>query len=354
MIDFYKMWLGRARGATLSLNVEDILELSEPVPGTRASLFKIVVELSQQWQNIELLLRDDLLESLPVQGKYPVLEKLTLAIAGPWLDLPISFREAPQLREVVLSPYMTEIQLPWHQLTSFRSDNIIQYRSFLEILHCASNLVDGRFGILSHVSGSELPKTVVPLPQLQSLSLEEEDPDFWEPLMTVLDCLKAPSLKNFALFVPHHSFHSRNSTDISPFLSFVSRSSFQLHTLVLSNMPETTELLIQCLKATPSVVHLKLQPNHLVINTTIAQFTGHADFLPKLESFHLVAVYSRVSGVTLKTATDVADMLRWRWAAVGIARLQSFRFAYDANAKKMPALDEMFLSSHSKFRRLEE
>jgi hypothetical protein len=117
-------------------------------------------------------------------------------------------------------------------------------------------------------------------------------------------------------------------------------------------MPGTTDLLIQCLKATPSVVDLELQPNHLVIDTTFAEFTGHTDFLPKLESFHLVAVYSRVSGVTPTTATDVVDMLCWRWAAVGIARLQSFRFAYDP--KKMPDLDEMFSSSHSKFRQLEE
>ncbi|KAF7337876.1 hypothetical protein MVEN_02010600 [Mycena venus] len=349
---FYQGWLSRARAAPLSL-CADYLEFFDL--GPRASLIKSLIALSQQWQNVMFSFPDEgLFSSLPANGKYPLLEKMSLSFLWDFLhrSTPISFCDAPKLREVILSPYDRHIQFPWHQLTSFRTDNIREYshsvHSFLEILGRASNLVDASFDIVKFDPFS-LPQAAVLLPYLQSLKLKTQNPD---SLMTLLSCLKAPSLKNLILMSSY-----RGLTDISPFLSFVSRSSFQLHTLKLSCVFGTTDLLIQCLKAVPSVVHLELRPSGLDIDMMLAQFTGHPDFLPKLESFHLFALYPSSYGATPTIATDVLNMLCRRWAAVDVTRLQSFRLAYDVPRSscdgKIPGLGDT-LSSHSKFRQLQE
>jgi hypothetical protein len=53
--------------------------------------------------------------------------------------------------------------------------------------------------------------------------------------MTLLKCLKALALKTLAL--GFDNAQARDLTDISPFLSFVSQSAFQLQTLTLSCGP---------------------------------------------------------------------------------------------------------------------
>ncbi|KAF7337875.1 F-box domain-containing protein [Mycena venus] len=357
-VELYDTWLSRARGAPLSLRVaedQEVYGAPDWYLSAKASLIKSLVTLSEQWRNLELdLPEEDLFPSLPVKGKYPLLEKLSLTISSDYLRHSISFCDAPKLREVFLYPYDRHIQLPWHQLTSLRIHDIILYghsaHFLLDILGRASNLVDASLGItVFELEPLELPEAAVLLPYLQSLHLTDEGDH--GSLVTFLACLKAPSLKTLSVD------DSESPTDISPFLSFVSQSAFQLHTLKLSRMPGTTDLLIQCLKAIPSVVHLKLRPSQLD-NTLLSQFTGHSDFLPKLESFHLVAVYSEITGTTPDIAVNVMDMLHWRWTAVGVTRLQSFRLAYNAKEPgfncngKIPGLDDA-LSSRSKFRRLQ-
>ncbi|KAJ7311500.1 hypothetical protein DFH08DRAFT_943826 [Mycena albidolilacea] len=290
-VDLCHKWLARAQSTPL------LISLDMYFPAAAANLLlDTVIGLSRQWQNIEL--GENLSYSLPVEENYPLLEQLCISPPPP--DRPIvSFRDAPRLRDVFIPTHTPKIRLPWQQL-----------KARLRI---------------SPYSSSALPDTVFPLPELHSLSLGGGvwDPAAMEVLpMTLLKCLKAPALKNLVLGC--HYFQRSNLTDVSSFLSFVSQSAFQLHTLTLSSIPASADALIECLKATPSVIDLSLQIHTRIVNTgpVFAKLTGHRDFLPKLESLH----------IQLSTPTPIVDelgvvlMLIWRCLTSEVARLQSFRF----------------------------
>jgi len=192
--------------------------------------------------------------------------------------------------------------------------------------------VEGNFRIEEY-NDRALPSTVLTLTQLQSLTLGSTPYTLSNAVpMGILNCLNTPALKSLNLSFPLRNAWY-NDFNVSPFLAFVSRSSFQLHTLGLSLIPATTGSLIQCLRATPSLTHFKLKPLDLDINSFFRQLIGHPHILPHLESFHLVFPFPDISGATSTTPSIIIQMLRWRWSAVGIARLQSFRLAHDISGQ---------------------
>jgi hypothetical protein len=201
----------------------------------------------------------------------------------------------------------------------------------LDLLRHASNLAEAYLRIWPYDSLA-LPNAIIPLPQLHSLNLsgasfdsyEHEYMEMVEMLpMTLLKCLKAPALK--ALALGFESFENNDPIDISPFLSFVSQSSFQLDILALSLVPQTADALIKCLKATPSVIRLKLQISYQIVDADplFVELTSHRDFLPKLESLSIALSTGR-SNID---ALVVANMLFGRCILPPVTRLQSFRFA---------------------------
>jgi hypothetical protein len=316
-VEFCRNWISRAQSTPL------MIQLYSTVPDAAVYSLEIIGEVSQQWRNIEI--GDNLSFSLPVDGKYPLLE--LLSISSPPPDRPIlSFRDAPRLRAVFISTYTTRIQLPWHQLTRFNTRRI-DIEACLDLFRHASNLVDARLRILPY-DASTLPYAIFSLPRLRSLALSggwiDDDGDLPEiTLIALLKCLKAPALKALALGFEDYLINTL--TDISPFLSFVSRSSFQLRTLELSLVPESTDALINCLKATPSVFDLKLQIPYQIVDADplFVQLTGHRDFLPKLE-FLSIALSAWTPNIDV---VIVVNMLLWRCIISPVARLRYFRFA---------------------------
>ncbi|KAF8205563.1 hypothetical protein K438DRAFT_1818040 [Mycena galopus ATCC 62051] len=330
-LDFVRMWLSRARSAPLSLYWDTF------VPSDTAhSLLEIVSGLSMRWQVIEFGWHVPS-SVIPVDGNYPFLEKLYL-----FMNLPhhstLSFLDAPRLHTVYIGEYKTEIRLPWPQLAFFHTDFIL-CEPCVDLLRHAWNLVDAHLQIPVEVSSS-LPKAIFTLPKLRSLNLSgtfhwegDHDQVVQTMPMAFLNCLKAPALQFLTL-----GFEGCNSSrcDISPFLSFVSQSAFQLHTLTLSLIPTTAEDLIECLTASPTVINLKLQiSSHILdLNPVFAEFTGHREFLPKLESLHIV-----LPGAPTVDASLVASVLGWR-AGVG---LRVFRFAASSHSQ----LEDFFESVKS-------
>ncbi|KAJ6502054.1 hypothetical protein C8R45DRAFT_1209688 [Mycena sanguinolenta] len=316
-------WISRAQNNPLSVSFHD------SVPENHL-LLKIVCELSYQWRDIQLP-KDLRRLSLPVDGKYPFLEKLSMS--SPLSEHPtLAFHDAPRLRDVYIPSCTTKIELPWHQLTKFRTDDI-DLEHCLELFHHASNLVDAHIRILMHDS-SVLPNTIFTLSRLESLNLSGA-PDDGEDLLDagvmfidLLQCLTTPALKTLAL----GSTYARRSEmflhDISPFLSFVSRSSLQLDTLKLLLVPTTADALIACLKATPSVIHLELRISDHVVKTNpvFAWFTGYRDFLPKLQRLQIAFSNSSTVAKSL-----VISMLVWRCMTEGVTRLQSCRIVVHNN-----------------------
>ncbi|KAJ7772964.1 hypothetical protein DFH07DRAFT_802059 [Mycena maculata] len=342
-IELYQNWLSRAANTPLSISLHASADHTTADSPAKA-LFQTIVRLSPQWRNVDLTgARAALRCLLPEEGRFPLLAKLTITHRDD--DYPISFLDAPNLREVHALQYLTRsLRLPWSQLTLFRADEVA-LSCCLEVLRHTSNLVNAtlHFGTEDSPSGVSLP----PLIHLRSLTLCGPWSNGEKALSAVLDSLTVPALKTLTLRFP---YNLRLPFDISPFVGLSLRSSFQLQTLVLYHMPTTTEALIQCLKVVPSIVHLKIGPTYRVdmkqIYTRLARST---DFLPKLESFHAIFT-SEVSYVWRQDIPALLQMLPWRWAAVGVARLRSFQLAHTYSNDDF---DET-LTSHSQFLRLVE
>ncbi|KAJ7029336.1 hypothetical protein C8F04DRAFT_1043331 [Mycena alexandri] len=335
-LELHRTWLARAGNTPLSLSFRDHASQRLDSSDAIKSLILTIVELSGQWRNIEiqLFVRHGITALLfPIKGTLPRLEKLII-VGAQKLDNPISIADAPNLRCVSVR-YHPELRLPWHQLTTFRCDAGLDASSALKLIRDSPNLLDA--ALFSYNIGTTplaLSLATSRHAHLECLTLAGfpgVQKDF-----TIFKYLEAPSLKTLRVLFKATGFRP---LDVSPFLYFLSQPSLRLHTLILSHLPATPADLITCLKATPSVVHLKLKlalrksqastdKMRVQINTALGQFTGHPDFLPHLESLHLVFPgKSCDNGIT---PSAVIEMLCWRWASTGTAQLLSFRLAHGA------------------------
>ncbi|KAF7363904.1 F-box domain-containing protein [Mycena sanguinolenta] len=315
-------WLSRAQSIPLSISFDDSVPEGHP-------LLELVCEFTHQCRDIKLPENLPRLP-LPVDGKYPLLEKLRIS-SPPSYQPALSFHDAPKLHDVYIPTYTTKIQLPWHQLTRFWTHDI-DIKDCLQLLRHASNLVDAHLRIPTYRS-SVLPNTIFALPQLKYLNLSgardgDSLVDGGVKFMTLLRCLQAPALETLAL---GSSAAQRSETflqNVSPFLSFLSRSSLELHTWKLFLVPTTANDLIACLKTAPSVVHLELRISDRIVNTNpvFAQFTGYRDFLPNLQRLQIAFPNSSTVAKSL-----VISMLIWRCMTEGVTRLQSCRFVVNNN-----------------------
>ncbi|KAF7337914.1 hypothetical protein MVEN_02014600 [Mycena venus] len=337
-VDLYRKWLSRARGAPLSISLKDWDE--KEVLTSVDPILQTFVGLSRQWKNIEIDVGMNLARSIfPVDGDFPLLERLTVSVHAS--ELSISFCDAPKLRQVSIPIYNPHIQVPWYQLTTLRIANI-SVPGCIEILRNASNLLDGTFEVAGNPP--DVATSIVHHNSLRKLSLGAMiNQDHNVNPMPVLSFLNIPGLKSLTL--EFRNWDTTGAEDVSTFSSFVSRSSAQLDTLALSSMPATTQDLIECLKATPSLRNLKLDPAHRLVNMdrVFSQFTGDSKFLPKLQSLHFVL------DPVFVTPFAVVDMLSWRWASSGITQLKFFRFAHGHNQRSVDGA----LKSHPEYRRLE-
>ncbi|KAK7038167.1 hypothetical protein R3P38DRAFT_2904793 [Favolaschia claudopus] len=348
MADFCSTWLSRAGGFPLSLS----LRASSMV--ATSWLITYIRELSPLLREVYLQLGAvrQILSFPP--AKYPLLE--TVLIDTPQDGILISFLDAPLLRQVSLSKYTAHIHLRRRELTSFRCDSI-DVLLMLGFFREAKELVHGRF-TLGFRWGTELPRTVYWLPRLRSLVLEADGVrDFRQDhlihiMMEALVRLKTPALEDFTLIFPLRNLrHPQDETVSRPFTTFVGQTLFQLHTLTLSFMPVSTSTLILCLRATPSVAHLKLRPiNETDLRVFFNKLVDSPHLLPQLESLHL----TNESGARNPTPESLVEVLSWRWRASGIdvVQLRSFRMALANSIQNSGMIAN--IESQSRFKELKE
>ncbi|KAJ7024269.1 hypothetical protein C8F04DRAFT_1270458 [Mycena alexandri] len=317
--NLYRNWLSRAQNTPLSLCLDDSY-IHSPDHSTNV-MIPTLLESSSQWRNLKLtlghglhliglLFRGDSREFSP---KIPSLEKLTLSIENLPDNVSLSFRDIPKLRHFALDLYRPEIQVPWHQLTTFRCGDITVY-DYLEILQNSCNLVDCSFRAYHRLfSGDRPPDSHVDHPRLENLAVDFED----RRTLVLLDCLETPALKSLTLQLPTESLF------VATMLSFISRSFIHLQTLAIAGDDGT---IVECLKAMPSLVHLKLSTSQA--EPLFIQLTGKPDFLPKLESLHVVLNGAIVPGSAF-TVSLIIGLLRSRWApqTLSVAQVRSFRLA---------------------------
>ncbi|KAF7363954.1 hypothetical protein MSAN_01053700 [Mycena sanguinolenta] len=326
-IDFCRYWLSRAGPSPLSLSLvapsasEDFVR----------PLIDLVRDLSQQWQDIELKL-GDLRQTLTFPPReYPLLEKIS--IVSPVGGFLASFQNAPKLREASVSPYTAHIHLPRHQLTAFGSQNM-DVAPFWGFIRDAPNLVECNLA-LRECGPSTLRSSVLSLLELRSRALTLGSTGHRPYTLNVvpmglLNCLATPALKNLALSCPYcDSMTYGPIEDITPIPPFVSRSGFQLHTLSISFFQTIAPTLVNCLRAVPSLVHLKLKPVEIDLAHLLIQLRSN-QLLPQLEFLHLVFPFDNIT-VDGATVSLAASLLHIRWSLFRGAQLQSFRLAHETD-----------------------
>ncbi|KAJ6501993.1 hypothetical protein C8R45DRAFT_606633 [Mycena sanguinolenta] len=294
------------------------------------------------------------LEDLPqtltfLPREYPLLEKIS--IVAPAGGLLVSFLNAPKLSEAFVSPYTAHIHLPRRQLTAFGSQNM-DVTPFWGFVRDASNLVECIISI-RQCDPSVLPRTVLSLPKLQSLALGLAGARLYPNDVAptdLLNVLNTPALKSLSLAGSYRASRAWDpNQDITPIQPFVARSSFQLHSLSLSFFQTTIPTLSQCLRAMPSLVHLKLKPIYIDFSNLLFELRSN-QIVPQLESLHLVFPFNNITvdhdGAAVSLA---ATLLHNRWSLSRGAQLQSFRLAHETDTLWFTEA----LKAHPDFDRLE-
>ncbi|KAJ7757561.1 hypothetical protein B0H16DRAFT_1823897 [Mycena metata] len=311
------IWLSRARSLPLSLHFYRSKWRSLAIDGC-------------SWAN--------LFESGSFNGKVPLLENLSI---GSIHREGVILHDAPKLCTLSFGMYPPRIQVPWHQLTTFHV-RYIEIPSFLEVLQNSTNLLEASFAFFTPYGNDPFP---LPVPnfrhaRLQSLSLDVFDSEGRDERaipMSLLGSLELPALNALSVAL---DWQQSAPVALSPLLSFLSQPALQLHTLALSfpHPPAVMDDLIKCLEQAPSLVDFKFRcPSLAGIDILFVQLTGRVALLPRLQHLCLVFSHDPSPPLTALTTSAVVEMLSWRWAALGITRLQTFGLLHDAYYNSPPA-----------------
>ncbi|KAK7038095.1 hypothetical protein R3P38DRAFT_2904402 [Favolaschia claudopus] len=316
-VELYLIWLSRARQAPLSLLIEIPQMTNEPE--SIHTLSQSLIAMSVQCRRIEFdpnvvdiqsLFSNDML----TPPAFPSLETVscTSITDTPDYNLPFRATNAPRLHEFhCADSYSMNLPkyFPWAQITCFSACG--PPRAYFQVLKRAVNLVDAVFQIWDEDVG-HFPTSSL------SISVVEGDGDTsFVTAMSFLSCLKTPALKHLCLDDTQSS--NPHYADMTPFLSWISRSAVQLHSFELSLVQSLSITLIMCLKAVPSLVELSLHIFHSIDWDSVFSQLEDTSFLPNLTSMCCGCwMDPRLSQHVL------AKALRWRWDAVGVARLRSF------------------------------
>ncbi|KAJ7766714.1 hypothetical protein B0H16DRAFT_1882746 [Mycena metata] len=338
------IWLSRARSLPLSLSFHDEWNKAS-LSSLETTLLPTIIALSEQWRSLAITgdFWGSLLESGSLDGKVPLLEVLSI---DNFNDRPVILRDAPKLRIMSVDLYHPQIQVPWHQLTKL-SARYIDIPSFLEILRNSTSLLQASFDF-DDDEAVVLPVSTYQHANIQRLFLGVADYDERGIPMSILDCLKIPALNDLTVVL---DWRKPVSVAVSPLLSFLSQPTLRLHTLALAYITAPMADLIECLKLAPFLTHFKFRSTYPTdFDILFIRLTRCADFLPRLEG--LLVVFDR-DETPPRLATSVAvEMLCWRWAAVGIAQLKSFRLVHGPNVSISPLFLNL-LKSEPDFQRLE-
>ncbi|KAF7356853.1 hypothetical protein MVEN_01021000 [Mycena venus] len=282
---FFRDWISNARNMPLSLHVEDDPARDSDLPEDEVqSLFQMIGQRSAQWQKIVL--------------------RVSPAYFG--LVCPsdsLAFRSLKHLAvpnaRLPETPWMLDI--PWNQLTVFRSEQI----SVSECVHILRN-GPSLLSLTVHLCRESYPVPVTALPPLNLQILEITETSTELLTLTLVQHLTLPDLQKLALKfdTPRHTHR-----DLSRLIAFASRSSFPLQHLTLCLVPVPEALLIQCLHAFPSVTGLRLQLRQPA-DDLFRHFQYDVDLLPQLQSLHVVQNFPNSM---VPDSVGLLQMLTERW-----------------------------------------
>ncbi|KAJ7471668.1 hypothetical protein B0H11DRAFT_2039487 [Mycena galericulata] len=237
-------WFRRTSRSTLSITLRcDSDRVALP-----PSILPAIAEFSKQWGRLEILLPVQDLPSLDgIRGPFPLLHSLTIKLTKssglfPTIKRLSAYRDAPRLHEIRL-PWglgLKDMSLGSISLTTLELHRAISIKEWIAIFK--------RFRDLTHFAAAldqQLPPNSSGLgipPPLESLIIGRGDP---------ISVLTLPYLRRLSLSCWSHR-------EITTFIAFVSRSSCALQHLTLRAGSLDCALLLDCLRAVPSLVILEI------------------------------------------------------------------------------------------------
>ncbi|KAJ7809597.1 hypothetical protein B0H13DRAFT_2149777 [Mycena leptocephala] len=294
-IELLKTWLSRTRNRPLTVFLRSRDE-------TRAEqLMEAVKPYCAQWQDV----RFDLPMSAHLQlnmSAFPRLERLALSCyvrQRPGTTTPIVFRDAPLLRDVVISNLLYDQLTTCHFNTSFNATQTIAIlRRFLNIIDLSCRTMPG-----------DVQTPPVELHSLRSLKIFS-----WHVLLY----LTVPRLQR--LQITYWLLDIEDETDALQ--SFLSRSSCDLQFLSVTMHRLTPAQSQRFFRAVNSIVHLQLSIMDSESRCEIQALHGANDVLPRLK--HL-EIRDR-SNIVSADHRPLLDMLWWRRTHTGLESFELLLF----------------------------
>ncbi|KAF7350465.1 F-box domain-containing protein [Mycena venus] len=317
-------WMARAGNHLLDLNIW--MRSSSPFP--------ILSQYSSRWRSLRFRLNASVPFPFPNGTRVLALVRLDITIPNPHVAVTVTaFREAPSLREVLLSSLgpSQSILLPFVQLTFLRLWRIslqqcldmLKETPKLEVL--SVDTATSRHSSLQFVS----PTLSMVFPHLHTLS-------FCTGSSTVLDHFTLPALETLKLT-------SFKGDGVARLLELAVRSSCSPRSIAVWFMEY--EMSYRCFRAFPSLEKVEIfaypcspEPCDGCTLASLVNLLNKDDFLPALCEMKISHCPTEISSSVL------AEMLvsRWHGHREGVARLKSFHLSFSFSAGiGSSAIDEL-------------
>ncbi|KAJ7844643.1 hypothetical protein B0H13DRAFT_126558 [Mycena leptocephala] len=206
------IWLSRSRACPLAIQFQfDEDDYRVYVSQALAA----VCPHRARWECVKLYISQSDLPT--IQGRLPLLRHLDLEVHDDPPTTPVTFRDVPMLRGVVINDIAaSSVILPWEQLTSVTL-NRVYLREFVPVLQQTPKLVHCRLHIFFSLDDDSDPQINITLPCLESLALN--DPGYDQPVTKYLGIFILPALRNLKV-----AEQFLGSTPIDSLTSFISKS----------------------------------------------------------------------------------------------------------------------------------
>ena len=317
-------WLQRSKAVPLTIRIWSKEERSYWQSTTPTEMLRILVSHSWHWENVNLYAPYQWDGDLqPIRDNLPMLD--TLCVIHPTIAEHRSFdmfENAPSLHKVhLIYVYISEVTLPWHQITTFRGD-YLYVDECLKVLWCCPQLKKCYFSPIIgdyDLERAQLWPEALTHESLERLDITMTDAAIIDPL---LDLCTLPALRRLRI-----GCNSRIDSDATVSITpVIRRSACILEKLSMEQAFLSEEEAISCLQDIPSLVTLQISiqsPKRISVKFLSALSSTDKPLLPNLRSL-------RLEGNVSFNVEELTEMLVCRWIypekfSCPVARLKSLR-----------------------------
>ena len=297
-------WLQRSKAVPLTIRIQTIEKECEYWRESKPTeMLKVLVSHSWHWKNIYLYAPPEWDDDLqPVRDNVPLLETLHLKRHCDGQSLAV-FVNAPLLHDVhLIYAYVPEVILPWHQITTFKGNQLYVLECLTVLRHCHQMRECHFFFVVE----DEEPLQTALLP----VGLTHKCLEWLEItrarnaiISLLLNICTLPSLRRLRCC-------SQSIKETVSITSFIQRSGCILENLSFERIFLSEEDAIVCLRNTSSLVELQIAmgfPKEISVEFLAALTSPDPPLLPNLRSLI-------IQGYVACNADELTEMLVGRWA----------------------------------------